>query len=270
MKRTGILLIAVLAIASCQNKPQENSETATNETVDSLTYTYDSVKVSSKNIVTSPENGQTDTAKAVITYPVFKNDSLNNYIKRQVFDYIAKEEKATSYQDMATSFVKGYDQSYAKDPKMLGWWTLLINIKVLRQTANYIALEHTHYDYSGGAHGNTMVSYINYNPKTNLPLTLDSLIQAGKKADLVKIAETIFRKDKKLSATETLEGKFYFEKGIFSLPSNFYVSDKGLVFLYNAYEIDAYAAGRTILTVPFAELQQIAKPNSLLTSTPTH
>jgi len=48
------------------------------------------------------------------------------------------------------------------------------------------------------------------------------------------------------------------------------VSEKGLVFLYNAYEIDAYAAGRTILTIPFADLKDIAKPNSLLTSTSTH
>ncbi|MEE1944623.1 DUF3298 domain-containing protein [Pedobacter sp. KR3-3] len=269
MKKLGFLLVAVMAISSCQNKPEKSGESAA-APADTLAYAYDSVKVLSKNLVKPGKNEYADTANAVIKFPTFKNDSLNNYIKRQVFDYIAKEEKVTSYLDIASSFIKGYDDFYKEEPNTGQWWYLLIDIKVLRQTSNYIALEHTHADYTGGAHGNTMVSYINYNPKTNLPVVLDSLIQPGKMADLLKVAETIFRKDKKLSPTETLEGKFYFNKGIFNLPQNFYVSDKGLVFLYNAYEIDAYAAGRTILTIPFAQLQQIAKPNSLLTSTPTH
>lgn len=269
MKKLGFLLIAITAIASCRNSEKQPSSTETTAQVDTLTYTYDSVKVTSKNFVKPSTNQYADTTKAVIKYPTFKNDSLNNYIKKEVFGYISKEEKVTSYQDIATSFVKGYDDFFKEEPTTAQWWFLLIDIKVLHQSSNYIALQRTHADYTGGAHGNTMISFINFNPKNNLPVTLDSLIEPNKKAELLKVAETIFRRDKKLTATESLEGKFYFDKGIFSLPENFYISNKGVEFLYNAYEIDAYAAGITKLTIPFADLKNIAKPNSLLTST-TH
>ncbi|WP_324288612.1 RsiV family protein [Pedobacter sp. SL55] len=70
-----------------------------------------------------------------------------------------------------------------------------------------------------------------------------------------------------MSATEPLEQKYFFTNGKFALPKSFYVSDKGLVFLYNPYEIKAYAEGVTELVIPFSELSGIAKPQTILTPT---
>ncbi|WP_449436931.1 RsiV family protein [Pedobacter steynii] len=39
------------------------------------------------------------------------------------------------------------------------------------------------------------------------------------------------------------------------------------MFLYNPYEIKAYVYGTTELVIPFSELKEIAKPNSLLSHT---
>ena len=254
-------LFLVFSLAACQN----SSEKKLVETADTLTYTYDSVRVYSKHI---PKNdyGRIDTSKAVISYPTFKNDTLNQFIKRRVFDSFAQEEPATSYEAIANSFIKGYDDFVLTDKETHQSWYLIIKINVLKQSPNYVALKYIHSDYVGGAHGNTMISFLNYDPKTNKEIKLDSLIQTGKMDTLVAIAESIFRKNEKLTPTESLEEKYFFEKGKFSLAMSFYVNEKGLVFLYNPYEIKAYAAGYTELIIPFSAIKDIAKPNTILTT----
>ncbi|WP_316765657.1 DUF3298 and DUF4163 domain-containing protein [Pedobacter frigiditerrae] len=263
MKKLAIYLVLICIVAACRN---DKGKTETSETsIDSLTYGYDSVKVYSKNIVKI--DSITDTAKAVIQYPIFKNEELNKYIQRQVLNYFSEEDKAViAYQDIAKSFITGYDSFYHENKDTQQVWFLNIDVHVIHQTANYIALEYIHSDYSGGAHPNTNFSFINFNPKTNQPLTLDSLIDKGNKAKLTSVAEGIFRKDEKLSSTEPLAGKYFFSDGKFTLPDNFYVSNKGLVFFYNPYEIKAYAFGTTEITIPFTVLKEIAKPNTILTT----
>jgi hypothetical protein len=268
MKKLIIPIIAISLLWACtsENKDRKVAHVITAEN-DTLTYHYDSIKVVSNNLVEPGVNSYADTANAVVKYPIFENDSLNNYIKRQVFNYFAKEEVPTTYEDIASSFIRGYNQFYAENPGTGQWWYLLIDIKVIRQLHNYVALKYIHSDYAGGAHGNTSISYINFNPKTNTPITLDSLILPDKKAQLLLVAEKIFRKNENISATEPLDKKFFFTNGKFSLPAAFYVSSKGLVFLYNPYEIKAYVEGTTELLIPFSELGDIAKPQTILTPT---
>lgn len=261
-----LALLILFTIAACQSgRNKKEIEDQKTPATDTLTYTYDSLKVYSKNLPKNNQN-QTDTAKATISYPVFQNDTLNQFIKRKVFNYFAPEERATSYQEIANSFIKGYDDFVKTNKDTQQFWFLTIKINVIKQSDNYLALKYIHSDYSGGAHGNTTISYLNYNPKTNKEITLDSLIQPGKMQTLVNTAEHIFRKNEKLSPTESLEGKYFFDKGKFSLAKSFYVSDKGLVFLYNPYEIKAYAEGYTELIIPFTTVKNIAKPNTILTA----
>ena len=261
MRNIIAILLLVFSISACQNR----SDKKVKETTDTLSYTYDSVKVYSKHI---PKNNydRIDTPKAVISYPVFKVDTLNRFIKRRVFDTFAQEEPATSYQNIATSFIKGYDDFVITDKNTPQAWYLIIKINVLKQSPNYLALKYIHADYVGGAHGNTIISFLNYDPRTNKEIKLDSLIQAGKMSELVATAETIFRKNEKLTQNESLEDKYFFDKGKFSLAQSFHVNDKGLVFLYNPYEIKPYAAGYTELVIPFAAIKNIAKPNTILTT----
>lgn len=265
MKRIILPLLAISLLWACTNENKDKKVahviTAQNDT---LTYRYDSVKVSSNNVPKST-GSQLDTTNAVVKYPIFENDSLNNYIKRQVFNFFAEEEHPTAYEDIASSFIRGYNDFYKENPGTAQSWYLLIDIKVLRQLHNYIAIQYMHADYAGGAHGNSTISYINFNPKNNSPITLESLILPQKRTALNQLGESIFRKNEKISATESLSKRYFFNDGKFYLPETFYVSDKGLTFLYNSYEIKSYAEGTTTLVIPFDLLKDIAKPNTILT-----
>lgn len=265
MKKLILFFGITLIFTACHNEKANENNSATAHISDTLSYKYDSVKVYSKNIIKS-ENNHTDTTKATITYPLFNHETLNKFIERQVTDYIAKDEQSASYSYLANSFVKGYDEFYAENKDTFQSWFLMIDISVLNQHKDYIALKYLHADYSGGAHPNTNIFYINYNPTTNQPITIDSLIKSDQKLELTKIGERIFRNDEKISSTASLTENYFFENGKFNLPENFYISNKGLVFLYNPYEIKPYVAGTTELVIPFANLKKIAKPNTILSS----
>lgn len=265
MKKIILFFAVILFFTACRDEKANENNAFITPISDTLVYTYDSVKIYSKNIIKS-KNNYIDTTKAIITYPIFNLDTLNNLIERQVTDYIAKDEQSVSYSYLANSFVKGYDAFYLENKDTFQSWFLFVNIKVLYQKKDYIALKYLHSDFSGGAHPNTSIFYINYNTKTNQPITLDSLVQSTQKLELTKIGERIFRNDEKLSPSVSLADAYFFENGKFFLPQNFYVSDKGLVFLYNPYEIKPYSAGVTTLVIPLVALKNIAKPNTILSS----
>lgn len=262
-----IILICCLALifTACNNNTsteQKNiDETAL---IDTLTYTYDSIKVYSKTVIKTEEH--TDTTKAVINFPIFKNDSLNTFIEKGITSYISSNKQNQNYSYLANNFVKGYDNFVNKNKETFQSWFLFIKVNVLNQKKNYIALQYLHADYSGGAHPNTNIFFLNYDTKNNMPITLDMLIDTSNRLELNNIGEGIFRKNENLSSSEKLGEKFFFENGKFFLPKNFYINDKGLIFLYNPYEIKPYVAGTTELIIPFDELMQIIKPNTILSS----
>lgn len=268
MKKTA-LLVLLSGLMACQSeqKNQDNDSTSVaQEKVqqDTLTYTYDSVKVYSKTPV-SPNKEITDTAKASFVYPVFQDSALNKMVEQDaLYSNDPDARKYTSYRDLAKSFMQEFDAYDKENDDRNQIWFRDATIKVLPQWKSYMALEYSFIEYMGGAHPNSMVLYKNYNSVTKKQVKLDDLIQPAKRAELTSIAEKIFRKNENLSATARLSEQFFFDKGVFALNDNFYLSKDGLHFLYNAYEIKAYAYGRTSLVIPYASIKHILAPNPIL------
>lgn len=268
MKRLGLLLVAA-AFMACQSSEKANEETSSDSIhkdggiTDSLSYTYDSVKVYSKHPL-SKDPKVTDTAKATISYPVFSDEKINEFIKQKILKTAGPDNKYKTYQEYTADFIKGFDEFQTQNKDRIQTWFLNITTKVIKQQANYISLQITYVNFSGGAHPNSAFIYLNYNPATHQEIQLDSLLLPGSKPKLTAIAEGIFRKDEKLKPDASLKDGYFFENNTFKLNENFTITDRGLMFLYNPYEIKAYAYGTTKLTVPFSELKDITQPNSLL------
>lgn len=261
MKKLVAYLLFIMVFTACNNQKNETNNTTIASKHDTLTYTYKKIKVYHK-----PVKKQRDTTFATINYPLFKDANLNEYLKRQVFDFFDPQEKATSYQDIANSFVNGYNNFLKENTDAEQAWYLNIHIKLVRQHQNYIAIAYTHEDYTGGAHGNTYTAFLNYNLTKHAPITIDSLFDKNEKRKLLVIAEKIFRKNEGLTPTQSLTENYFFENGKFDLARNFYISSKGLVFLYNNYEIKPYVNGTTELIVPFTEIKKITNPKSFLST----
>ena len=70
------------------------------------------------------------------------------------------------------------------------------------------------------------------------------------------LAEKAFRTER---AEAFNEGFDFDETFVFDLPINFGLTETGILFYYNAYEVGPYALGSTEFVIPFAELGNLAK-----------
>lgn len=263
MKKLMLFLITVSFLA-CQN---EKKSVGTNDTTNlqnqtDLSFKYDSIKVYSKNVVSS--DNTPDTTKAVITYPIFADEQLNQFIEQKMMKFADEGEHYNTYQEFANAFIKNFDD-FSKDNKTYGQaWFMDGKIEVKARQAHYFSALVTYVSYEGGAHPNSNFTYLNYDPSGHKEIILDSLIQPGAMPLLTAVGEKIFRKNEKLSTDQSLKDGYFFENDKFSLNHNFSITNEGLKFLYNPYEIKAYAFGITELLIPFAALKEITRPNSLL------
>jgi hypothetical protein len=265
MRKTGIFML-LISFMACQS--EKKTTDVTNSSVvagaaDTLTYSYDSVKVYSKNPVSGDKN-ITDTSKAVISYPVFADEDINDFLLKKVLLTADSGKNYNSYQAYAADFIKGFDDFQKTEKDRPQTWFLEIRNEIAAQKPGYLSVRSRLVSYMGGAHPNTVFSYLNYNTTSKREISLESLLLPGTIAKLTAVAEEIFRKNEKLGPTSSLKDGYFFEKNTFSLNHNFSITAEGLKFLYNPYEIKAYVYGTTELLIPFSALKDIAKPNSLL------
>ncbi|WP_442588193.1 DUF3298 domain-containing protein [Pedobacter sp. AW31-3R] len=267
MKKIAALIL-VTGLYACNSEKKtdkvvDSAQSAVTQIPDSLTYSYDSVKVYGNPKVSKNEL-VTDTAKAVIVYPVFSDAAVNKFIEDRVTGMSGQQGLYKTYKDVATGFIKEFNAYQAKNADAGQSWFEDIDLKVTANHPSYLSILFTYVDYKGGAHPNTLFTYLNYNPKTYQTITLDSLITSDGMPKLRAVAEQIFRKNEKLAPKASLSEGYFFAEGVFSLAETFTVTKEGLKFLYNPYEIKPYASGTTELIVPFADLKDILKPSSIL------
>ncbi|HEV7334184.1 MAG TPA: RsiV family protein [Flavisolibacter sp.] len=114
------------------------------------------------------------------------------------------------------------------------------------------------YLYSGGAHGNYNTTFHSFDLTNKKQLKLaDVMTPAGQKQLISLLAKTL-RSQFKLKPTDSLS-EVLFENKI-TPNNNFYVTSKGIGFVYNPYEIAAYAVGEINLFIPFRSLQNGLQP----------
>ena len=130
MKKLILFFAVAFVFIACRNEKTIDSNSAEDNFSDSLSYSYDSVKVYSKNFK-KDKNNLGDTTNAIITYPVFSNTSLNTYIERKVTDYIGENEELVSYNYLAASFINGYDDFFKNNKETFQSWFLVIDIQVI-------------------------------------------------------------------------------------------------------------------------------------------
>ncbi|MDN5284571.1 MAG: hypothetical protein JWR38_845 [Mucilaginibacter sp.] len=255
-------IAASFAFASCQwGVPNKQKEGVLKDT---LAYAYTIVRERAADCGNKPDSACTVVQ---VKYPVFTGQQkLNDSITRSLTSLFAMDGKPDSTIALMTkNFLKAYVDFKKNEPKSVIFYELNSYAKVLTQDSSLATLEVGGYTYQGGAHGGSATFFINWNTKANKNLTLNDIFTDGYKDKLKAIAETIFRKDEKLSATASLADNYFFTDNKFALNDNFLITPTGLKFLYNQYEIKPYAAGTTTLVIPYSQITSLLRPNTVVT-----
>jgi hypothetical protein len=118
----------------------------------------------------------------------------------------------------------------------------------------------THEEYNGGAHPNTYINIINFDPANGGEITLDDIFKEGYEEPLTAILTSTLMAKANATTIDELHNKgfLFFDTEMF-VSNNFILGNDNITFLYNRYEIAPYAAGEILLTIDYNTLKEIMK-----------
>lgn len=129
---------------------------------------------------------------------------------------------------------------------------------VLYRQADLLSLEFFHYDYSGGAHGNYGSTGASYDLRTGRRLRYADIFLPTAAQQLPALLGQAVRPLVGLAAGEPLDKQLFVKQ--MPLTRNVYLTAGGVVFIYQPYEIAAYAQGEVRVFLPIAELRPLLRP----------
>ena len=180
----------------------------------------------------------------------FKNVYIRDYRQEVGEVYLADEARTSS----ANDFKEWYNQTYS----------LVTFIEegqggVLNASANWFV-------DSGGAHPNQWSQWLNFDFETGKRLTVDGVFQASARQEVEQLilAQLIRQQaelhpEEKVETVEDLNNLGFLQHTALYIPDNFLLSKKGVLFLFNRYDIAPYAAGEIVVEIPYEKIGHCMK-----------
>jgi len=242
-------------LASC-NKTEVRTETGMANS-DSLktknSFVIDSVRVEDSLVIS--KNLTTAFNKQLLVFPSIENkvilDSIYKeaLVETKVYDKNSLQADLT--RQMQASFAKTKEDSKEWSPDFKQTWDETSWMKVISHRDNVLTLLYSGNGYSGGAHGYYFESYKVFDLNRNVVINQNDILKNPKDPAWDKILKSHF--DEPEQKEMLLDDKI-------SPNNNFYFDDKKITFVYNQYEITAYAAGVVYITINFSEINDLLKP----------
>jgi hypothetical protein len=186
---------------------------------------------------------------------------INTAIRTKILAPMQEGKPIDSPQDLAAQFADEYKLLQARAPDYNLPWFVTRKASLVTATPSVLSFECDNESFTGGAHPNTIFTYLNFDPATGDRFSLEDLLKPEVETQLAQAAEKRFREMKKLAPDADLNANGYqFPDDRFALAKNFYPSSAGLVFYYNSYEIAPYDMGPTVLTLPYAGIKTLIQP----------
>lgn len=279
--RTGNVIIAVfLALFSLAYLSSCNDGMGRGNSTDIV---YDSI-VMQKDIPLLTENDTTlphaDVNLSFI-YPVSFRDSESTERLQQIFkgtffgstnfDSMTPELAVDQYLKEYTERYQSLSNMYYEDkarldgkPPMWYWYYMNTSNKILFQNDSLLSYAVEYSDYEGGAHGSYRITYTNINLNDLVTLSEEDLFVPGYYNELTEKIVQNLMKDYNAEVPDSLLMRGFFTIEDIVPNDNFWLSDKGINYSYNQYEIAPYSMGVIDVTVPYSELKNILLPESIV------
>lgn len=175
----------------------------------------------------------------------FSKDSIQLFIDTYVADQV------TDYkQDMTQASEFNFDvYSYSVYSRRIDLCDSLVY-----NSNGIVSITMLSQEYSGGVHGNDLLTTFNYDLARNELITPSSLFVDPKDSRIVDILLGKLMLEFEVNAPDELEYEGIFNYQVLEVTNNFYFTDEGITFYYNPYELAAYAVGPIELSVTYSEL----------------
>jgi hypothetical protein len=140
------------------------------------------------------------------------------------------------------------------------------NTYVLYRQTNLLSLEFFHYNYSGGAHGNYGSVGASYDLRTGRRLRYEDIFRPEAAQQLPALLGQAVRPLVGLAANDPLDKQLFVKQ--MPVTHNVFLTTGGAVFIYQPYEIAAYAQGEVRVFLPLATIRSLLRDGLPLPGSP--
>ena len=200
-----------------------------------------------------------DCPKIAISYPRAIDDtklgrSINTAIEEEIVGLLtfADSLDVTNLDEAIASFTNGYLELKEVYPTEAVDWEAKIDASVSYENNKVLSIQLDSYLFTGGAHGYASTQFLNFDKDKGEEIDTRAFFRDLR--EFKKFAETKFRDQEKIPQNAPINSTgFMFEQDSFYLPENIGLSPKGIVLLYNQYEVASYADGQIELIITYPE-----------------
>ena len=214
--------------------------------------------------------GCDDCPEVSIEYPKVIEDTkigraVNAGIEEEIIGLLTFSDslEVTDLNEAVNSFSQGYSELKSVYPDETVPWEARIKAEVSFENSHILSVRLDSYLFTGGAHGYTSTNFLNFDIDKGEKINTQKLFR-----DLLAFrshAESAFRKQENIPPDSPINSTgFMFELDSFYLPANIGLTPKGILLLYNQYEVASYADGQIQLTIPFKEAKKFVTPGMKL------
>lgn len=198
-------------------------------------------------------SGLDDAQKSSIMALLDRNSSIKEV------DGVLKETDPTLYtptqaKPLTDKVRRKIENQNKKGRTAINDWIVCEYVKPMPEVDGVVVLCSDFYMYGGGAHGMDVTRFINYSLSENRPLTLSDLVDIDKpqvKEALQKELTALFNKKYEAEWGDLREFR---DTDLLPVSDDFYLTDKGVAFVYQQYGVGPYAIGQPALEVPYLTL----------------
>ncbi len=187
-----------------------------------------------------------------------RSNLLNSHIEDHVIKLIDYQDNndLNSLENLAQTFIKDYEASAKEFPEYNIPWEAFVEGKITYESKKIISIQFDLALFTGGAHGYTSISYLNFDPESGRLISNNDLFTE----DFKEFAEKRFRKKNDIPENEPINSTgLFFEDDKFQLPQNIGFHQNKVVLRYNSYEVASYSDGNIQLVFKMDEVKKYFK-----------
>lgn len=184
-------------------------------------------------LISAPNNKAQNKVNKILLRHI--KDSYNVYSKlmkemeKIKGDPICKESPSVCHYEYMTSYQVKYNQN------------------------NKLSILFNDYQFTGGAHGNTVITTFNFDLKSGNELTLDDFLLSEREYEKVtNYALAYMKKHPEIFYSNPSE----FTDFKVTNETNFFLSDNGIELIFQQYEVGPYVSGNPSILIPFSVFQK--------------
>jgi hypothetical protein len=254
MKKLNALhcIFAICLVVSCNQASNDTSKA-------SIDIPNDSIQYETITMVKSFDNCEITDSKCTYTmYSYPQINEANSTLEQAITKIILAHFNCNNFESIDSIqrvLINQYEAYRAAHKQYNQSWNWEKEITIAYQNNRWISLKCTYNAYTGGANTLTELGYITLDKQTGDTLRLTDFISQKSLAKFIRLAETCFRKTFAINPQQSLNEKgFQFPNDSFILPENYLLTNEGLSFYYNKYEIAPGSFGLLSFSIPASQL----------------